>query len=109
MRLRVQNVAMISRLILNTNKERSAMSNWNKRHGIKNWDQIKNKVPDQGHGQMSITEIKVLSLLIAVFFLIAGIFVGLEIMERAAIEHNAAFYHPKTGAFTWKENKDADK
>jgi hypothetical protein len=58
---------------------------------------------------MNSSEIKVLSLLIAIFSLVFGIFVGLGIMERAAIENNVAFYHPKTGAFTWKENKDADK
>jgi len=42
-------------------------------------------------------------MIIFIIGLVLGIFVGQWRMERIAIKHDAAIYHPQTGDFTWKD------
>ena len=51
------------------------------------------------------TVIHVVWLLGAVLAVFAGAHIEKQRMEKEIIKHGAAYYHPETGAFTWKDTK----
>ena len=44
-------------------------------------------------------------LVIVVTIAYAGFCIGVAIVRTQAIDHGAAYHHPETGRFTWKERE----